>query len=80
MSSMSKSKHIYIGKCQLLQSLCEVIVPLLYFLLTCSEVRAEEDHGGGFVGDADGDGSLVSRGSTHPSLDVFNTNISGRKG
>ena len=78
----SPSKHftdIYVGKSELLDGLSEVVVPLLNFLLSGGEVRAEEDHGGGVVGDADGDGPLVPRGATQPSLDVLNTDISGTR-
>ena len=39
-------------------------------------MRAEEDHRGGVVGDADGDCPLVPRGAAKSSLDVLNTDIS----
>ena len=69
---------IYVGESELLDGLSEVVVSLLYFLLSGGEVRAEEDHRGGVVGDADGDCSLVPRGTTQSSLDVLNTDISER--
>ena len=67
---------IYVGESELLDGLSEVVVPLLYFLLSGGEVRAEEDHGGGVVGDADGDRPLVPSGPTKSSFDVLDTDIS----
>ena len=67
---------IYVGESELLDGLSKVVVPLLYFLLSGGKVRAEEDHRGGVVRDADSDCPLVPRGATQSSLDVLNTNIS----
>ena len=65
----------YVAEGELLDGLAVVVVALLDLLLAGGEVRAEEDEGGGVVGEADAHRALVTRGPAHPSLHVLHVHI-----